>query len=203
MHDEEAVWFEPSCGVLCRVDYVDALGRSRRCLKKDLPDFQKMDQELQNKRYMYCSYLCCFCMWQIGIVPAHSISFFLLCAGWQVLTGHCYLMTWGEKCRGSSGRERKRSRWRNLLDPFTMKISESKVIDLSVFCLAKFLVLLLECWVASSVSHMDFLCLFRGQRPRCWVFCFCSGRGPTKKTERNSRHAERPGQINSIKWRVF
>uniref|UniRef100_A0A8C2KF60 Coiled-coil domain containing 174 n=1 Tax=Cyprinus carpio TaxID=7962 RepID=A0A8C2KF60_CYPCA len=32
------------------VDYVDALGRSRRCLKKDLPDFQKMDQELQNKR---------------------------------------------------------------------------------------------------------------------------------------------------------
>uniref|UniRef100_A0A8C2KAZ7 Coiled-coil domain containing 174 n=1 Tax=Cyprinus carpio TaxID=7962 RepID=A0A8C2KAZ7_CYPCA len=34
------------------VDYVDALGRSRRCLKKDLPDFQKMDQELQNKRYM-------------------------------------------------------------------------------------------------------------------------------------------------------
>ncbi|ROL50686.1 Coiled-coil domain-containing protein 174 [Anabarilius grahami] len=32
------------------VDYVDALGRSRRCLRKDLPDFQKMDQDLQNKR---------------------------------------------------------------------------------------------------------------------------------------------------------
>uniref|UniRef100_A0A672M9T8 Coiled-coil domain-containing protein 174-like n=1 Tax=Sinocyclocheilus grahami TaxID=75366 RepID=A0A672M9T8_SINGR len=32
------------------VDYVDALGRSRRCLRKDLPDFQKMDQELQNNR---------------------------------------------------------------------------------------------------------------------------------------------------------
>lgn len=32
------------------VDYVDALGRSRRCLRKDLPDFQKMDQELQSKR---------------------------------------------------------------------------------------------------------------------------------------------------------
>ncbi|XP_065120574.1 coiled-coil domain-containing protein 174 [Paramisgurnus dabryanus] len=32
------------------VDYVDALGRSRRCLKKDLPDFQKMDQDLQSKR---------------------------------------------------------------------------------------------------------------------------------------------------------
>uniref|UniRef100_A0A673IAD5 Coiled-coil domain-containing protein 174-like n=1 Tax=Sinocyclocheilus rhinocerous TaxID=307959 RepID=A0A673IAD5_9TELE len=32
------------------VDYVDALGRSRRCLRKDLPDFQKMDQELHNNR---------------------------------------------------------------------------------------------------------------------------------------------------------
>ncbi len=46
-----------------RVDYVDALGRSRRCLRKDLPDFQKMDEELQNKRYIDCSYLCCtLCM---------------------------------------------------------------------------------------------------------------------------------------------
>lgn len=43
----------------CRVDYVDALGRSRRCLRKDLPGFQKMDQDLQNKRYVYCYYLCC------------------------------------------------------------------------------------------------------------------------------------------------
>lgn len=32
------------------VDYVDALGRSRRCLRKDLPDFQKMDEDLHNKR---------------------------------------------------------------------------------------------------------------------------------------------------------
>lgn len=32
------------------VDYVDALGRSRRCLRKDLTGFQKMDQDLQNKR---------------------------------------------------------------------------------------------------------------------------------------------------------
>ncbi|XP_030633311.1 coiled-coil domain-containing protein 174 isoform X1 [Chanos chanos] len=32
------------------VDYVDALGRSRRCLKKDLPEFQKMDQDLKGKR---------------------------------------------------------------------------------------------------------------------------------------------------------
>ncbi|XP_026863703.2 coiled-coil domain-containing protein 174 [Electrophorus electricus] len=29
------------------VDYVDALGRSRKCLRKDLPEFQKMDQDLQ------------------------------------------------------------------------------------------------------------------------------------------------------------
>ncbi|XP_036387755.1 coiled-coil domain-containing protein 174 [Megalops cyprinoides] len=33
------------------VDYVDALGRSRRCMKKDLPGFQKMDLELQGRRH--------------------------------------------------------------------------------------------------------------------------------------------------------
>ncbi|XP_021265101.1 coiled-coil domain-containing protein 174 [Numida meleagris] len=32
------------------VDYVDSLGRSRRCMKKDLPSILKMDQELQGKR---------------------------------------------------------------------------------------------------------------------------------------------------------
>ncbi|XP_047929534.2 coiled-coil domain-containing protein 174 isoform X1 [Anser cygnoides] len=32
------------------VDYVDSLGRSRRCMKKDLPSLLKMDQELQGKR---------------------------------------------------------------------------------------------------------------------------------------------------------
>ncbi|XP_056130454.1 coiled-coil domain-containing protein 174 [Lampris incognitus] len=32
------------------VDYVDALGRSRRCMKRDLPEFKKMDQDFQNKR---------------------------------------------------------------------------------------------------------------------------------------------------------
>ncbi|NWU92560.1 CC174 protein, partial [Upupa epops] len=32
------------------VDYVDFLGRSRRCMKKDLPSILKMDQELQGKR---------------------------------------------------------------------------------------------------------------------------------------------------------
>ncbi|CAG06778.1 unnamed protein product, partial [Tetraodon nigroviridis] len=31
------------------VDYVDSLGRSRRCMKKDLPDFTKMDQDLKGK----------------------------------------------------------------------------------------------------------------------------------------------------------
>ncbi|XP_053492550.1 coiled-coil domain-containing protein 174 [Ictalurus furcatus] len=32
------------------VDYVDALGRSRKCLRKDLHQFQKMDQDLHSKR---------------------------------------------------------------------------------------------------------------------------------------------------------
>ncbi|KAM4720906.1 coiled-coil domain-containing protein 174 [Rhinophrynus dorsalis] len=32
------------------VDYVDSLGRSRRCMKKDLPDLLKMDRALQGKR---------------------------------------------------------------------------------------------------------------------------------------------------------
>ncbi|XP_008292592.1 coiled-coil domain-containing protein 174 isoform X2 [Stegastes partitus] len=31
------------------VDFVDALGRSRRCMKKDLPDFKKMDQDFKGK----------------------------------------------------------------------------------------------------------------------------------------------------------
>ncbi|XP_066521491.1 coiled-coil domain-containing protein 174 [Hoplias malabaricus] len=32
------------------VEYVDALGRSRKCLRTDLAQFQKMDQDLQGKR---------------------------------------------------------------------------------------------------------------------------------------------------------
>lgn len=32
------------------VDYVDSLGRSRKCMKKDLPDFQRMDLDLNNKK---------------------------------------------------------------------------------------------------------------------------------------------------------
>uniref|UniRef100_A0A8C3RYX5 CCDC174 alpha/beta GRSR domain-containing protein n=1 Tax=Chelydra serpentina TaxID=8475 RepID=A0A8C3RYX5_CHESE len=32
------------------VDYVDSLGRSRRCMKKDLPNLLEMDKELQGKR---------------------------------------------------------------------------------------------------------------------------------------------------------
>ncbi|XP_053172092.1 coiled-coil domain-containing protein 174 [Scomber japonicus] len=31
------------------VDFVDSLGRSRRCMKKDLPDFKKMDQDFKGK----------------------------------------------------------------------------------------------------------------------------------------------------------
>lgn len=32
------------------VDFVDSLGRSRRCLKKDLPDLQKQDEDLQERK---------------------------------------------------------------------------------------------------------------------------------------------------------
>lgn len=32
------------------VDYVDSLGRSRRCMKKDLPDLLKLDKNLQGKK---------------------------------------------------------------------------------------------------------------------------------------------------------
>ena len=46
------------CAVLCgikhaffdRVDYTDMLGRSRRCMKKDLPQLQKMDKQLVPSR---------------------------------------------------------------------------------------------------------------------------------------------------------
>ncbi|XP_069563807.1 coiled-coil domain-containing protein 174 [Brachyistius frenatus] len=31
------------------VDFVDALGRSRRCMKKDLPEFKKLDQDFKRK----------------------------------------------------------------------------------------------------------------------------------------------------------
>lgn len=39
----------PAALFLSRVDYVDAWGRSRRCMKKDLPGFKKMDQDLKGK----------------------------------------------------------------------------------------------------------------------------------------------------------
>lgn len=50
-----------------RVDYVDFLGRSRRCMKKDLPGLLKMDQELQGKRCGFsdgsaCSLHCLTCI---------------------------------------------------------------------------------------------------------------------------------------------
>ncbi|EDO42063.1 predicted protein, partial [Nematostella vectensis] len=32
------------------VEYVDSLGRSRKCLRKDLPDLQKRDRELNPRR---------------------------------------------------------------------------------------------------------------------------------------------------------
>lgn len=35
--------------VYFRVDYVDSLGRSRRCMRKDLPDLLEMDKNLQGR----------------------------------------------------------------------------------------------------------------------------------------------------------
>ena len=35
--------------LLARVDYVDSLGRSRRCLRKDLPDLKAMDADLSGR----------------------------------------------------------------------------------------------------------------------------------------------------------
>ena len=32
------------------VEYVDSFGRSRSCLRKDLPDFMKMDEQLKAKK---------------------------------------------------------------------------------------------------------------------------------------------------------
>lgn len=61
--------------VLCfhyRVDYVDSLGRSRRCMKKDLPSILKMDQELQGKRYCPFSVQSCliYCFLEVCSRPA-------------------------------------------------------------------------------------------------------------------------------------
>lgn len=34
------------------VDYVDSLGRSRHCMRKDLPDLLEMDKKLQGKLFV-------------------------------------------------------------------------------------------------------------------------------------------------------
>ncbi|KAG3295162.1 hypothetical protein H1C71_042207 [Ictidomys tridecemlineatus] len=36
----------------CRVDYVDSLGRSRRCMRKDLPALLEMDKDLQGRLFV-------------------------------------------------------------------------------------------------------------------------------------------------------
>ena len=45
--------------LFCRVDFVDSLGRSRRCLKKDLPDLQRQDEELKERKR--CIFMFLFC----------------------------------------------------------------------------------------------------------------------------------------------
>lgn len=44
-----------------RVDYVDGFGRSRRCMKKDLPHLMKQDQKIhENDRFQFIFLLCSF-----------------------------------------------------------------------------------------------------------------------------------------------
>ncbi|KAF5922536.1 hypothetical protein HPG69_008296 [Diceros bicornis minor] len=43
---------EAKAAVTPRVDYVDSLGRSRRCMKKDLPDLLEMDKNLQGRLFV-------------------------------------------------------------------------------------------------------------------------------------------------------
>ena len=42
----KVMWFLPS--QKCRTEYTDALGRSRVCLRKDLPHMTELDQELRH-----------------------------------------------------------------------------------------------------------------------------------------------------------
>lgn len=88
----------------------------------------------QEVRLLVLPFLCFLFFFYLILYVAIGCAqyiYLLLCTGWLALTGRCYLMTWGEKCRESSGRKRKRSRWRDPLGPFTMKISESKVMEIS------------------------------------------------------------------------
>ena len=43
--------------VVSRVDYVDSLGRSRRCLQKDLKHLQEMDKDISNQQRSVLSVL--------------------------------------------------------------------------------------------------------------------------------------------------
>ena len=43
--------------VVSRVDYVDSLGRSRRCLRKDLKHLQEMDKDISNRQRLVLNVL--------------------------------------------------------------------------------------------------------------------------------------------------
>lgn len=43
--------------VVSRVDYVDSLGRSRRCLQKDLKHLQEMDKDISNRQRLVLNVL--------------------------------------------------------------------------------------------------------------------------------------------------
>ena len=58
------------CTFLLRVDYVDSLGRSRRCLKRDLGQLQKMDKDITpSRRSVSVTVVCIKLGWPAANLP--------------------------------------------------------------------------------------------------------------------------------------
>ena len=57
--------------VVSRVDYVDSLGRSRRCLRKDLKHLQEMDKDISNRQRLVLNILPSLnlfrCSWSVNV----------------------------------------------------------------------------------------------------------------------------------------
>ena len=57
--------------VVSRVDYVDSLGRSRRCLQKDLKHLQEMDKDISNRQRLVLNILPSLnlfrCSWSVNV----------------------------------------------------------------------------------------------------------------------------------------
>lgn len=57
--------------VVSRVDYLDSLGRSRRCLRKDLKHLQEMDKDISNRQRLVLNILLSLnlfqCSWSVNV----------------------------------------------------------------------------------------------------------------------------------------